>query len=68
MQIALALNVSREAIKWHLKNLYGKFGAGRRKHLLDRAQVLGILDRYMGVEIKVQKTRIEQGWSRSTNP
>ena len=43
-QIALALDVSGETIKWHLKNLFGKFNAVSRKHLLDRAQMLGILD------------------------
>ena len=43
-QIALAMGVSDETIKWHLKNLFGKLNAGTRKHLLDRARVMGILD------------------------
>lgn len=42
-QIALALEVSEETIKWHLKNLLGKFQAGTRKHAVDRAYMLGIL-------------------------
>lgn len=43
-QIALAMAVSDETIKWHLKNLFGKLYAGNRKHLLDRARIMGILD------------------------
>lgn len=43
-QIALAMGVSDETIKWHLKNLFGKLNAGTRKHLLDRARMMGILD------------------------
>ena len=43
-QIALALNVGEETVKWHLKNLFGKFQAGTRKHVVDRAYMLGILE------------------------
>ncbi len=43
-QIALAMGVSDETIKWHLKNLFGKLNAGTRKHLLDRARMMGILE------------------------
>ncbi|CAG4883678.1 Transcriptional regulator, LuxR family [Georgfuchsia toluolica] len=43
-QIALALNVGDETVKWHLKNLFSKLDAGNRKHLLDRARLLGVLD------------------------
>jgi LuxR family maltose regulon positive regulatory protein len=43
-QIALALDVGNETVKWHLKNLYGKFHAGTRKHVVDRAYMLGILE------------------------
>jgi len=42
-QIALALEVGEETVKWHMKNLFGKFQAGTRKHVLDRAYLLGIL-------------------------
>jgi LuxR family maltose regulon positive regulatory protein len=43
-EIALALGIGEETVKWHLKNLFGKFDVGTRKHLLGRARVLGILD------------------------
>jgi LuxR family maltose regulon positive regulatory protein len=43
-QIALAMNVGEETVKWHLKNLFGKFQAGTRKHVVDRAYMLGILE------------------------
>lgn len=43
-QIALALDVGDETVKWHLKNLFSKLDAGNRKHLLDRARLLGVLD------------------------
>ncbi|MBP6382191.1 MAG: LuxR family transcriptional regulator [Pseudomonadales bacterium] len=43
-QIAIALGVGAETVKWHLKNLFGKLYAANRKHLLDRARMLGILD------------------------
>jgi len=43
-QIALALHVGEETVKWHLKNLFGKFQAGTRRHVVDRAYMLGILE------------------------
>ncbi|MDA8486261.1 LuxR C-terminal-related transcriptional regulator [Pseudomonas resinovorans] len=43
-QIALALNVGEETVKWHLKNIFGKFQAGTRRHVVDRAYMLGILE------------------------
>ena len=43
-EIALALGVGDETVKWHLKNLFGKLNAGSRKHLLGQARMLGILD------------------------
>lgn len=42
-QIAAAMGISEETVKWHMKNLLGKFQAGTRKHLVARAQLLGIL-------------------------
>ncbi|WP_229732228.1 helix-turn-helix transcriptional regulator [Pseudomonas sp. N040] len=42
-QIAQALDVGEETVKWHMKNLLSKFQAGNRKHLVDRAYLLGIL-------------------------
>ncbi len=43
-QIALALGVGGETVKWHLRNLFGKLEAGNRRHLLARARMLGVLD------------------------
>lgn len=43
-EIALALGIGDETVKWHLKNLFGKLDAANRKHLLGRARMLGILD------------------------
>lgn len=43
-QIALALDVGDETVKWHLKNLFSKLDAGNRRHLLARARMLGVLD------------------------
>lgn len=43
-QIALALCIGDTTVKWHLKNLFGKLNASNRKHVLDRARMLGILD------------------------
>jgi LuxR family maltose regulon positive regulatory protein len=42
-EIATALDLSVETVKWHLKNLFGKLNAGSRKHLVDRARMLGLL-------------------------
>jgi LuxR family maltose regulon positive regulatory protein len=43
-QIALALGIGDETVKWHLKNLFGKLNAGTRDHLVDRARLLGVID------------------------
>lgn len=43
-EIALAMDVSDETVKWHLKNLFNKLDAGSRKHLLARGRLLGLLD------------------------
>jgi LuxR family transcriptional regulator, maltose regulon positive regulatory protein len=42
-EIAMGLDLSVQTVKWHLKNLFGKLNAGSRKHLVDRARILGIL-------------------------
>lgn len=44
-EIASALDLSVQTVKWHLKNLFGKLNAGSRRHLVDRARILGIIDR-----------------------
>lgn len=46
-EIAQAMAVGEETVKWHLKNLFGKLDAGTRKHAVRRAQLLGLLE---GVE------------------
>lgn len=43
-EIALALGVGEETVKWHLKNLFGKLDAASRKHVVRRAQLLGLLE------------------------
>ena len=43
-QIAQALSVGEETVKWHVKNLFGKFQAGTRRHVVDRAYMLGIIE------------------------
>ena len=42
-EIALAMEVGEETIKWHVKNLFGKLAAGTRKQVVQRAQLLGLL-------------------------
>ncbi|MGV5668124.1 response regulator transcription factor, partial [Burkholderia pseudomallei] len=43
-EIALAMTVGEETVKWHLKNLFGKLDASSRKHAVRRALVLGLLE------------------------
>ncbi len=43
-QIALAMGVSDETVKWHFKNLFRKLNAGSRSHLLQRARMVGMVD------------------------
>ncbi len=43
-QIALALAVGEETVKWHIKNLFGKLDAASRKHVVQRARLLGLLE------------------------
>ena len=42
-EIARAVDVGQETVKWHLKNLFGKLNAGGRRHAVDRARALGLL-------------------------
>jgi LuxR family maltose regulon positive regulatory protein len=42
-EIAMALQVGDETIKWHLKNLFAKLGASTRKQAVARARLLGLL-------------------------
>jgi LuxR family maltose regulon positive regulatory protein len=43
-EIARAMVVSEETIKWHMKNLFSKFNAAGRKHVVARARMLGLVD------------------------
>jgi LuxR family maltose regulon positive regulatory protein len=43
-EIAAAMGVGEETVKWHLKNLFGKLDAGTRKHAVRRARLLGLLE------------------------
>jgi len=42
-EIARALGIGTETIKWHLKNLFAKLSAGSRRHAVDRARMLGLI-------------------------
>ncbi|MDF3882239.1 LuxR C-terminal-related transcriptional regulator [Cupriavidus basilensis] len=42
-EIALAMGIGQETVKWHLKNLSAKLDAGTRKQIVRRAQLLGLL-------------------------
>jgi len=43
-EIALAMQVGEETIKWHVKNLFAKLDAGTRKQVVLRARILGLLE------------------------
>jgi len=43
-EIAKALDIGSETVKWHVKNLFEKLEAGSRKHAVIRAGVLGMLE------------------------
>jgi DNA-binding CsgD family transcriptional regulator len=42
-EIAKAIDMSDETVKWHLKNLFNKLEAGSRKHAVTRARTLGFI-------------------------
>jgi LuxR family maltose regulon positive regulatory protein len=42
-QIARAMGIGDETVKWHVKNLFLKLSAGTRKHVVDRARLLGLV-------------------------
>ena len=42
-EIARAMDIGFETVKWHIKNLSGKLQACNRKHAVARAKVLGLL-------------------------
>jgi LuxR family maltose regulon positive regulatory protein len=43
-EIASAMDISVEGVKWHMRNLFEKLNAGNRRHLLSRARMLGLLE------------------------
>ena len=43
-EVALAMQVGEQTIKWHVKNLFAKLDAGSRKQAVSRARLLGLLD------------------------
>jgi LuxR family maltose regulon positive regulatory protein len=42
-EVALAMGLREETVKWHVKNLFQKLGAGDRKTVVRRARMLGII-------------------------
>ncbi|MCY1459877.1 HTH-type transcriptional regulator AlkS [compost metagenome] len=42
-EIARAMDIGEETIKWHMKNLVSKLNAAGRKHAIVRAKQLGII-------------------------
>jgi LuxR family maltose regulon positive regulatory protein len=43
-EIARALDIGEQTVKWHLKNVFFKLNAASRKHAVDRARLLGLLE------------------------
>jgi LuxR family maltose regulon positive regulatory protein len=43
-EIALAMAIGEQTVKWHLKNLFNKLNSGTRKHLVARARLLGLVE------------------------
>jgi LuxR family maltose regulon positive regulatory protein len=43
-EIARAMDIGEQTVKWHLKNVFFKLNAASRKHAVDRARLLGLID------------------------
>lgn len=43
-EVARAMDIGEQTVKWHLKNVFVKLNAGSRKHAVDRARLLGLLE------------------------
>ena len=43
-EVARAMQVGEETVKWHVKNLFVKLSADTRKQAVRRAQLLGLLE------------------------
>lgn len=42
-EIARAMDIGEQTVKWHLKNIFTKLNAASRRHAVDRARLLGLL-------------------------
>ena len=42
-EIARAMDLSDQTVKWYLKNVFRKLNAGGRKHAVERARLLGLI-------------------------
>lgn len=43
-EIARSMDVGEQTVKWHLKNVFFKLNAASRKHAVDRARLLGLIE------------------------
>ena len=43
-EIARAMDVGEQTVKWHLKNVFFKLNTASRKHAVDRARLLGLIE------------------------
>jgi LuxR family transcriptional regulator, maltose regulon positive regulatory protein len=43
-EIARAMDIGEQTVKWHLKNVFFKLNALSRKHAVDRARLLGLIE------------------------
>lgn len=43
-EIARAMDISETTVKWHLRNVFFKLNAATRKHAVDRARLLGLIE------------------------
>jgi LuxR family maltose regulon positive regulatory protein len=43
-EIARVMDIGEQTVKWHLKNVFFKLNAASRKHAVDRARLLGLLE------------------------
>jgi LuxR family maltose regulon positive regulatory protein len=43
-EIARAMDIGETTVKWHLRNVFFKLNAASRKHAVDRARLLGLID------------------------
>jgi LuxR family transcriptional regulator, maltose regulon positive regulatory protein len=42
-EIARAMDIGEQTVKWHLKNVFAKLNAASRRHAVDRAKLLGLI-------------------------